>query len=124
MKSDVMKSLAVAGAVVGLALVASAARSQGLIDHETTTRIVIVAIGLSIVWQANRIPKTFVTGVGARKAQRVAAWSLVIGGLIYAAAFAFAPMNLAVIVGCGAVAAAMIVTFGYCLSLRARSRPA
>ncbi|RZJ40376.1 MAG: SdpI family protein [Brevundimonas sp.] len=110
--------------MVALALIASYARNQGLIDAETTTRIVIVAVGLMVVWMGNRIPKTFAPSAGARRAQRVAAWSLVIGGLIYTAAFAFAPMDVAMILGCGAVGAAFVITFAYCLMLRSRARAA
>ena len=124
MNRDLIKNLAIGGGIVALALIASYARNQGLIDPETTTRIVIVAVGLMVVWMGNRIPKTFAPSAGARKAQRVAAWSLVIGGLIYTAAFAFAPMDLALILGGGAVGAALVITFGYCLSLRSRARAA
>lgn len=118
MNHDVIKNLAVGGAIVVLALAASFARSQGLIDHETTVRIVIVAVGLMIVWQGNRIPKTLAPSTHARKAQRVAGWSMVSGGVVYTLAFAFAPIQLAVLIGCGAILVAMVVTFAYCLSLR------
>lgn len=118
MNRDVVKHFAVAGAIVVLALIASFARSQGLIDQETTTRIVIVAVGLMIVWQGNRIPKTLAPSHCARKAQRVAGWSMVLSGLVYTAAFAFAPMDLAVMLGCGAVLLAMVISIGYALSLR------
>lgn len=124
MNKDLIVNLAWGGGIVALALVASFARSQGYIDHDTTTRIVLGATGLMIASFGNRIPKTFVPGAHARKAQRVAAWSLVISGLIYAGAFAFAPLNVAIPLGCGAVFAGMVVTFGYCLSLRNRARAA
>ncbi|ADK99463.1 SdpI family protein [Brevundimonas subvibrioides] len=124
MNKDLINSLAWGGGIVALALGASFARSQGYIDHETTLRIVLGATGLMIVAFGNRIPKTFVPGAGARKAQRVAAWSMVISGLVYTAAFLFAPIATAVMIGCGAVIAGIAVTFGYCLSLRSRARAA
>jgi hypothetical protein len=124
MNRDIIKNLAVGGGIVVLALVASYARSRELIDHETTVRIVIVAVGLMVVWMGNRIPKTLAVGAGARKAQRVAAWSLVIAGFIYTGAFAFLPLETAVVVGCGAVAAALVLTIGYCLTVRGRSQAA
>ncbi|AQR63272.1 ammonium transporter [Brevundimonas sp. LM2] len=110
--------------MVALALVSSAARNLGYIDQETTLRIVLGATGLMIASFGDRIPKTFVRGEGARKAQRVAAWSMVISGLVYAGAFIFAPIATAVVVGCGAVILGMAVTFAYCLSLRGRARAA
>lgn len=124
MKKDLINSFGWAGCIVALALGCTLARNLGYIDQETTMRIVLGATGLMIASFGNRIPKTFVPGVGARKAQRVAAWSMVLSGLVYAAAFIFAPIMTAVVLGCGAVALGMAVTFGYCLSLRRRATAA
>ena len=124
MNKDLITSLAWAGGIIALALGASLARSLGYIDHETTVRIVLGATGLMIASLGNRIPKTFVLDAGARKARRVAAWSMVLSGIVYAGAFILAPIMMAVIVGCGAVMLGMIVTFAYCLSLRRRTRGA
>ncbi len=120
MNKDVSYSLAWASVIVGLALAASFARSQGYIDQDMTIRIVLGATGLMIAAYGNRLPKTFVAGAHARRAQRVAAWSMAISGLIYAAAFIFAPVMTAVVVGCGAVIVGLAVTLGYCLMLRNR----
>jgi hypothetical protein len=121
MKNEIKGSLMWGGGILALALAASWARGQGLIDADTTTRIVLCAIGLMVAWMGNRLPKGFVPGTGARAARRVAGWSLAISGLIYAAAFAFAPLGLALPVGGGAVMLGIAVTFGYCLSLRNRA---
>ena len=124
MNKEMVHSLAWGGGIVMLALAAMIARNLGYIDQEMTTRIVIVATGLMIVAFGNRIPKTFAPSACARKAQRVAAWSMVISGLIYAGVFLFAPMDVAEVVGVGAVFLGGAVTFGYCLSLRSRARAA
>ena len=121
MNKDLINSLAWGGGIVVLALGASLARELGYIDQDTTLRIVLGATGLMIASFGNRIPKTFVPSVCARKAQRVAAWSMVVSGLVYAAAFIFAPLMTAVLVGCSAVILGMAVTFGYCLSQRNRA---
>ena len=120
MKKDLLHDLAWGGGIVVLALCASYARSQGFIDHDTTTRIVIGATGLMIAAFGNRMPKRFVSSERARKAQRVGGWSLAISGLIYGGLWAFAPLNVALGVGCGAIIAGMAVTLGYCLWLRGR----
>ena len=124
MNKDLITSLAWAGGIIVVALAASAARGLGYIDHETTIRIVLGVTGLMIASLGNRIPKTFVPGENARKARRVTAWSMVISGLVYAAAFIFAPIMTAVLVGCGAIIIGMAVTFGYCLALRNQARGA
>ena len=124
MKKDLLHDLAWGGGIVVLALCASSARSQGFIDHDTTTRIVIGATGLMIAAFGNRMPKRFAPSEKARRVQRVGGWSLAISGLIYAGLWAFAPLSVALWVGCGAIIAGMAVTLGYCLWLRDRTMEA
>ena len=124
MKKDLIHDLAWGGGIVVLALCASYARSQGFIDHDTTTRIVIGATGLMVAAFGNRMPKRFAPSEKARRVQRVGGWSLAISGLIYAGLWAFAPLNVALWVGCGAIIAGMAVTLGYCLWLRDRTMEA
>jgi len=124
MKKDLIESLAWGGGVFVLALVCSIARNLGYIDQETTTRIVLGATGLMIAAFGNRIPKTFAPGACARKVQRFTAWTLVLSGLIYTGAFIFAPMDMAVVIGCGAIILGIAINFIYCLSLRTRAKAA
>lgn len=122
MNKELIGSLAWGVGIVLLALGASFARSQGYIDHDTTTRIVICATGLMIAWFGNRMPKQFTPSADARKVIRLGGWSMAISGLIYAGLWAFAPIPVAVGVGCGAVAAGIAVTLGYGLSLRSKAK--
>ncbi len=121
-KKDMITDLAWGVGILVVALVASFARKQGYVDGETVTRIVIGLTGLMIAWFGNRMPKAFVPSACARQARRVAGWSLVLSGLVYAGLFAFAPIPVAVAGGCGAVATGIAVTIGYCLSLRNKSK--
>lgn len=118
MNKDLIGSLAWGGGLIALGLAASFARQQGYIDGETTLRIVLGATGLMVAWYGNRIPKTVVPGALARKAQRVAGWSMALSGLVYAGLWAFAPVDVALLGGCGAIIAGIVVTVLYCLSLR------
>ena len=124
MKKDLLNDFAFGGGIVALALASTLARNLGYIDQETTLRIVLGATGLMIASFGNRIPKTFVSGQGARKAQRVTAWSMVLSGLVYAGAFIFAPITTAMLVGCGAVILGLAIAIGYCLTLRSRASAA
>lgn len=124
MNKDLIGSLGWAGGIIGIALVATFARQQGLVDGDAVTRIVFTAIGLMVAWFGNRMPKRFVPSDQARKVQRVGGWAMALSGLIYAGLWAFAPFDIALWVGCGAVAAGMLVTMGYCLSLRGRAKAA
>ena len=124
MNKDLITDLAWGLGIVVVALVASAARKMGYVDGETVTRVVIGLTGLMIASFGNRMPKTFVPSSCARQARRVAAWSLVLSGLVYAALWAFAPIPVAVVGGCAAVLLGMAVTIGYCLALRAKTKAA
>ena len=108
--------------ILVVALIASFARKLGYVDGDTVTRIVIGLTGLMIASFGNRMPKTFVPSSRARKARRVAAWSLVLSGLVYAGLWAFAPIPVAVAGGSGAVLLGMAVTIGYCISLRDKAQ--
>lgn len=124
MNKDVVTDLAWAVGIVVVALVASFARKLGYVDGDTVTRVVIGLTGLMIASFGNRMPKTFVPSSRAREARRVAAWSLVLSGLVYAGLWAFAPIPVAVAGGCGAVLLGMAVTISYCISLRAKAKTA
>lgn len=124
MNKDVIGSLAWAGGIIGLALAANFAQQQGYIDGDMPGRIVLGATGLMIAWYGNRLPKALAPSASVRQINRVAGWSLALSGLVYAALWAFAPFQLALIGGCGAIIIGMAVTFGYCLSLRAKSKTA
>lgn len=106
------------GSVVVVALAASLARKMGYMDDETVKRLVIGMTGLMIAWYGNRMPKTFVPSSWGRQARRIAAWSLVLSGLVYAGIWAFAPIWVAVWLGSGAVLVGILVKFVYCFSTR------
>lgn len=121
-KVDLYANLAWGGLIVALALGASLARKLGYMEADTVTRLVIGANGLMIAWNGNRMPKTFVPHAKARQARRVAGWSLTLSGLIYAGLLLFAPIRVAAWGGAAAVATGIMVTLGYCLSLRNRTK--
>jgi hypothetical protein len=124
MNKQLITDLAWGVGIVAVALVASFARKLGYIDGDTVTRVVIGLTGLMIASFGNRMPKAFVPSSRAREARRVAAWSLVLSGLVYAGLWAFAPIPVAVAGGSGAVLLGIAVTIGYCISLRAKVKVA
>lgn len=124
MNRDVMRSLAWAGSIIGLALASNFAEQQGYIEGDMPGRIVLGATGLMIAWYGNRLPKTLAPSASTRQVNRVAGWSLALSGLVYAVLWAFAPFQVALIGGCGAIIAGMAVTIGYCLSARAKAKAA
>ncbi len=122
MNKEVVSDLAWGIGIVVLALASTYARKLGYIEGETVTRIVMCAIGLMVAWFGNRMPKKFVPNALARQAARVGGWSLALSGLVYAALWLFAPTQLAVVGGSAAVLLGILVTIGYCLSLRSKAR--
>ena len=124
LKNEVIAPLAWGGGIVAVALVSTLARKLGYIDGDTVTRVVIGLTGLMIAANGNRLPKVVVPNAYAQRARRVAGWSLVLSGLVYAGLWAVAPIQVAIWGGCGAVVAGIAVTLGYCLSLRAKANAA
>ena len=90
----------------------------GYIDRDTLMRVLFGINGLMFAWYGNRLPKTFVPDLRARQVQRVSAWCQVLGGLVYAGLWAFAPIPVATWGGLGALLVGSGVALGYCLSLR------
>ena len=124
MKKQLIADLTWGIGIVVLALGATYARKLGYIEGETVTRLVLGATGLMVAWFGNRMPKTFVPSTRARQAQRVGGWSMALSGLAYAGLWAFAPFDVALIGGCGAILVGIAVTVGYCLSVRDRANAA
>ena len=123
MKKELIGNLVWAGVMAALALGSSVAHKLGYIDRDTIIRVVIAVLGLWMAWSGNRMPKTLVpVPANAGQARRVASWSLVLSGLVYAGLWAFAPIPVAIWGGSGAVLAGIAVTFGYCLSLPAKAK--
>ena len=122
MNREVRSSLAWGIGIVALALAATFARKQGLVDAAMVDRIVMGSIGLMVAWFGNQMPKRFVPSARARQAQRVAGWSMALSGLIYAGFWVAAPKDVAVIGGSLAVLLGIAVTMAYCLSLRNKAR--
>ena len=124
MKKQLIADLTWGIGIVVLALGATYARKLGYIEGETVTRLVLGATGLMVAWFGNRMPKTFVPSARARQAQRVGGWSMALSGLVYAGLWAFAPFDVALVGGCGAILVGIAVTIGYCLSVRDRANAA
>lgn len=122
MNKELASDLAWGIGIVVLALASTYARKLGYIEPETVTRIVMCATGLMVAWFGNRMPKKFVPNVLARQAARVGGWSMALSGLIYAAFWVFAPTQLAVVAGSAAIILGILVTIGYCLSLRSKAK--
>ena len=120
MKQDLIPNIIAAGALLALALGAAYARRLGYVDGDAVNRLVMGGTGLMLAWYGNRMPKAFAPTEAARRVARVGGWSMALSGLVYAGLWAFAPFQIALIVGCGAVMAGMAVTIGYCMMQRRR----
>jgi len=123
MNNEIKGSLVWAAAIIGLSLGATALLTLGYISDDTATRVVGIN-GLMIAWYGNRMPKVLAPSNVARRIQRVGGWAFVLSGIVYASVWAFAPIDAAVLFGCGAVLTGMAVTFAYGLSLRKKTKVA
>ena len=122
MTKEISGSLAWGGGIITVALAASIFRQAGLIDGDVVTRIVMTVTGLMVAWYGNRMPKTLAPSASARRVTRVGGWSMALSGLVYAGLWALAPVDAALWAGCGAIIAGIVVTVGYCISLRGKAK--
>lgn len=120
MRKDIGISLAWAGGMIGLALMAGWARRQGYIGEDVEVRAVAMN-GLVIAYYGNLAPKALAPTACARQATRFGGWAMVLSGLLYAGLWAMAPLSIASTIGTGAVAVGVAATLAYCYWLR---RPA
>jgi hypothetical protein len=123
MKMELAKNLVWGICIIGVALAANFAGRHGYIGHDTALRVMAMN-GLWLAYYGNQIPKPMVPSGCARQARRVAGWMLVLSGLLYAGLFLFAPISVAAQVGSVAVVVGIVVTLGYCVSLRLKARAA
>jgi hypothetical protein len=122
MNKELTASLAWGGGTIALAIGASLARKLGFVEADTVTRVVFGCNGLMIAWFGNRLPKAFVASAQARRARRVAGWSMALSGLAYAGMWATVPIPMATWGGFGVIMAGVVVTLGYCFSLQDRPK--
>lgn len=115
-RKQVVPNLVMAGLLITAALAATAAKQAGWIDGDTVTRIVMAGTGLMLAWIGNRLPKAWVPQAAGRRVNRVAGWSQAISGLVYGGLWAFAPFDVALWLGCGAIVLGIAVTAGYCVT--------
>lgn len=118
MNKEIRIGLIWAGIMLGTALVATALRQMDIISQDMVIRTVAMN-GLMIAYYGNRAPKTAPHNAVAQRIARFSGWSFVLSGIVYAGFWAFAPIDLAVIVGCGVLLIGMIATMIYCYRLRA-----
>lgn len=116
--------------LIGLAGLAKLAAHLGVIDADMLSRLVQIAIGLSLVVLANGAPKQIgrprasLEAEGrAQAARRAAGWSLTLAGLIYAGIWILAPIALAAPVSMAVVAIGLTVAV-FCALNACRSRSA
>lgn len=123
---------AVVGAVllIGVAAAAKLAARMEVIDADMMSRLVQIAIGLSLVVLANGAPKqigrpraSLAAEGRAQAARRAAGWSLTLAGLIYAGVWIFAPIALAAPVSIAVVAIGLTLAV-LCTVNACRSRSA
>jgi len=113
-------ALASAAVILLTAVLARFLQASDLIDAESAKRMVSVVIGLYVAVWGNFMPKRWGAPVApgcapsrARSVTRVGGWAMTLAGLVFAAAWAFAPINVARLVAVGAVASATVVMMAY-----------
>ena len=120
--NSITQSGLVAAAMIIISLVAAWGVMTGVLGPDTPVRVMMVLNALLLAYYGNAIPKAVLRTPVARSGRRFAGWVFVLGGLISAALWAFAPMDIATPAALAVTAASAILAIGYCRLIR--SKPA
>ncbi len=119
MKRQFTVNIGMAAVILAVSVGLVWAKHQGMIAAPLVTRIVMVMIGLMLAANANLIPKAGTAKTERHIAiQRVSGWAMMLGGLGYAAAWAFVPLSNAAELSMAAVAAGIVWVIGFCVLSR------
>jgi hypothetical protein len=120
MTRSITGGLLLGGTLLAIAAVVKTGEHLHYISSDTAVRTGQCAIGLSLAFYANYIPKTVASG-GRQTSLRVAGWLFMLAGIAYALLSAFAPRPLADNASIAAVATAVVLTIGYTVWVCVRS---
>lgn len=117
-----LTAILLGAALMALAFALRWASRHDMLSADLARRIVQVVIGLGLAGYANLMPKQLSVFRGSVQAEarsqraiRVGAWALTLAGLIQAALWTFAPLEVADTGSMIAVAGGMTVTAAYAL---------
>ena len=120
-----MKSITQAGlvatAMIAVSLVAAWGVMTGVLGPDVPVRVMMVANALLLAYYGNAIPKAVLRTPVARAGRRFAGWVFVLGGLISAALWAFAPLDIATPIALTVTAGSAILAIGYCRFSRTKT---
>lgn len=95
-------AFAIAGLTLVVAIAFRYAKDHGVVDPETSTRVVTACFGLIVAWSGNMMPKTLtplarMRGNPARcqARQRRAGWAFVLAGLGWSVSWLVLPLPMA-----------------------------
>jgi hypothetical protein len=117
-KQSIRRALVHTGALLAGTLALTVAhKALGWIDQETTTRALMVIFGLFLAAMGNAMPKhndgpdpqTAEFGAVRQSITRVGGWAMLLGGLVWAGLWAFAPRDFAEVGSVAAIVTAVVV---------------
>ncbi|WP_323144869.1 hypothetical protein [Massilia phyllosphaerae] len=115
----IRRAFLVAAGYLLTAVLLNTLRQGGIVSAETAMRVMGILIGSTVLLSANVLPKKLVPlarvscNPGREQTlRRFAAWTLVLGGLGFALAYAFAPIAIASTLAICLMAPAVIVVAG------------
>jgi hypothetical protein len=95
-------AFAIAGLTLAVALAFRYAKASGVVDPETSTRVVTAFFGLIVAWSGNMMPKTLTPLARMRcdparsqARQRRAGWAFVLAGLGWSVSWLVLPLPAA-----------------------------
>lgn len=122
MKPAVKFALLSSGLLLAVSVAATVAHKTGLIDQDTTTRILMVAVGVMMTTYSSRGPKDAISRTARGIAiQRFTGWAFVIASLAWIAVWLVAPVSEASVYSMAPILLAGVAVLVRCLTGRAKA---
>ena len=111
----------VATAMIAVSLAVAWGVMAGQLGADAPTRTMMAVNSLLLACYGNAIPKAVLRSAASRTGRRFAGWVFVLAGLISAALWAFAPLDIATPAALTVTAGSAVLAFGYCFLSRGRT---
>ena len=131
MNNEIRRGMWTAIALIGAAILLKVMSSRGIINGDTSQRLIQVAIGMVLVGAGNVVPKRLpkmsednCEPSRRQSRQRFAGWTFVLAGIAYAVIWIAAPIDSAPVISMCVVGAATLLVLVPCVWFAIKRRSA
>lgn len=112
--TKISHGVAIAAIMIAAALAAAWGVNAGLLDKDASVRTLMIANALLLAYYGNAVPKIIIRTPGARQSRRFVGWVFVFSGLLSAALWLLAPLDVATPASLIIIGGAVVLAVSWC----------